>query len=131
MIALDTNVVVRLLVEDEPLQCARARRLVEGAEARGEPLWLADVVWCETVWVLESCYRLPREAIAAALQRLARARQVVLQSPDQVASALASFGSGGPDFADYLILEQAKAAGCDQLATFDRRLLALDRVAEP
>ncbi len=131
MIALDTNVVVRLLVDDDPDECARARRLVEAAEARQESLWLADVVWCETVWVLESCYRLPREAVAAALRRLARARQVVLESPDQVAAALARYGSGSADFADYLILEHAHAATCDRLASFDRKLFDVEGVFEP
>ncbi len=131
MIALDTNVVVRLLVDDDPGQCARARRLVEDAEARDEQLWLADVVWCEAVWVLESCYRLPRRAVATALQRLARARQVIVQSPDQVASALASYAAGGADFADYLILELGRSAGVEAVATFDRALLAEDGFTAP
>jgi predicted nucleic-acid-binding protein len=131
MIALDTNVVVRLLVDDDPDQCRRARRLVEEAGKSQEPLWLCDIVLCETVWVLESCYDLPRDAIAAALKRLVRARQVQLQSSDQVAAALAAYADGSADLADYLILEHAVAAGCDRLVTFDRKLHRLKHVGKP
>jgi predicted nucleic-acid-binding protein len=131
MIALDTNVVVRLLVDDDPEQCRRARRLVEEAEKHQEPLWLCDIVMCETIWVLESYYDLGRDSIAPALKRLVRARQVVLQSSDQVAAALTAYSDGSADFADYLILEHAKAAGCDRLVTFDRGLHGLARVGKP
>jgi predicted nucleic-acid-binding protein len=131
VIALDTNVVVRLLVDDDPEQCRRARRLVELAEKHEESLWLADIVLCETVWVLESCYSQPPEAIAPALKRLTRARQVLVQSSDQVAAGLAGYAEGVADFADLLILEHAKAAGCARLATFDRELHGLDCVSEP
>ena len=131
MIALDTNVVVRLLVDDDPDQCRRARRVVEEAEKRDEPLWLCDIVLCETAWVLESCYSLRRDAIAGVLKRLVRARQVQLQSSDQVATALAAYADGSADFADYLILEHAKAAGCDRLVTFDRDLHRLKNVGKP
>ena len=131
MIALDTNVVVRLLVDDDPDQCRRARRLVAEAEKRGEPLWLCDIVLCETVWVLESCYDLRRDAIAAVLKRLVRTRQVRLQSSDQVAAALAAYADGSADLADYLILEHSLAAGCDRLVTFDRELLRLKGAGKP
>ncbi len=131
MIALDTNLVVRLLVDDDPEQCRRARRVVENAEKREKPLWLCDIVMCETVWVLESCYELRRDAIAPALKRLVRARQVSLQSSDQVAAALAAYADGPADFADYLILEHAKAAGCDRLVTFDQELHRLEHVGKP
>lgn len=131
MIALDTNVVVRLLVDDDAAQCQRARRFVEAVEAADEMLWLSDVVLCETVWVLESCYRLPREAIARALARLIRARQIMIASSDQVAAALVRYAEGPADFADYVILEQSKAAGCEKLVTFDRELLTLPGVSEP
>lgn len=131
MIALDTNVVVRLLVDDDPEQCRRARLLVEKAESREEPLWLSDIVLCETVWVLESCYELHRAEIFGALSRLVRSRQVQLQSPDTAAAALADYRAGRADFADYLILKLALAAGCVSLATFDRELHRLENVTSP
>lgn len=131
MIALDTNVVVRLLVDDDPEQCARARHLVEEATRRDELLWLSDIVLCEVVWVLESCYRLKRVPVAAALHDLVRARQVTLQSSDQVAAALGRYATGPADFADYLILEHARAAACEALVTFDSDLLGEPDARQP
>ena len=124
MIALDTNVLVRFLVKDDAAQMARARHLLERQLAAGERVFIGEVVVCETVWVLDSCYGLSREEIVAALRNLVRARQVVLASADRVAAALEAFAAGKGDFADYLIREDALTAGCDQVATFDRVLLS-------
>jgi predicted nucleic-acid-binding protein len=122
VIALDTNVVVRFLVEDEPRQTARARAVVAQAVAAGEPLFLSDIVWCETVWVLDSAYGFDRASIAAALRRLLSARGIAVRSFDRVGAALDAYERGRGDFADYLIREDARAAGCDAVVTFDRAL---------
>jgi predicted nucleic-acid-binding protein len=78
---------------------------------------------CETVWVLQSCYRRSRTEIAGALRSLLAARNVAFASSDHLARALAAFASGQGDFADYLIREHARAAGCSAVATFDGVLL--------
>ncbi|MGV8040780.1 MAG: PIN domain-containing protein [Thermoanaerobaculaceae bacterium] len=124
MIAFDTNVLVRFLVEDDVAQTARVRRLIERELAAGERVFVGEIVMCETVWVLECCYRFSRGEIVAALERLVRARQVVLGSADRVAVALDAFAAGKGDFTDYLIREDALAAGCERVATFDRALLS-------
>ena len=100
------------------------RRLLERQLAAGERVFVGDVVVCETVWVLDSCYGLSREEIVAALGSLVRSRQVVFASADRVAAALQAYAAGKGDFADYLIREDALAAGCDRVATFDRALLS-------
>lgn len=123
MIALDTNIVVRFLVEDEPRQVARARALVAGAAAAGEPLFIPDIVWCETVWVLASAYGFSRGAIATVLRGLLGARGVAVRSFDQIGTALDAYERGRGDFADYLIREEARAHGCEAVVTFDRALL--------
>jgi len=123
MIALDTNVLVRFLVEDDPKQSRQAARLIEKAVASGEPLFISDIVMCETVWVLGSAYGFSRADIAGALANLLRAKSVVFASTDRLASALEAYRGGKGDFADYLIREQAHAHGADQVATFDRALL--------
>jgi predicted nucleic-acid-binding protein len=123
VIALDTNVVVRFLVEDEPRQTARARAPSWAqAVAAGEPLFLSDIVWCETVWVLDSAYGFDRASIAAALRRLLTARGIAVRSFDRVGAALDAFERGRGDFADYPIREDARAEGCDAVVTFDRAL---------
>jgi predicted nucleic-acid-binding protein len=122
MIALDTNVVVRFLVADEPRQAARARAVVAGAISAGETLLIPDVVWCETVWVLDSAYQFDRAAISATLRRLLGARGVAARSYDRIGAALDAYERGRGDFADYLIREEARAEGCE-VVTFDRALL--------
>lgn len=124
MIALDTNVLIRFLVEDDAEQTERATRLLSRADERGEPCFVSDVVVCETVWVLQRSYRLGKSEIVEILDRLLRARQLCFDSTDRLADALAAFAQGRGDFADYLIREQAREAGFDSVATFDGALLS-------
>jgi predicted nucleic-acid-binding protein len=123
MIALDTNVLVRFLVEDDEEQCRRARRVIDDAVQRDTDLFIGDVVMCETVWVLTAAYRFSRAEVADVLSRLLRAKQVVFASSDRLARSLDAFRNGKGDFADYLIREHAAAAGCTTVMTFDRALL--------
>jgi predicted nucleic acid-binding protein len=83
MIALDTNLLVRYLVDDDPQQSRQAARLIEQAVARDESLFISDIVACETVGVLASAYGLPLAEIADALARFARG---LLSSPPPIGS---------------------------------------------
>jgi len=123
MIALDTNVLVRFLVEDDEKQTRVASQLIRDAIEREEQLYICDIVMCDTVWVLSSSYRFSRAEIVEALAGLLRARAVVFTSTDRLARALEAYATGRGDFADYLIREHAVAAGADTVATFDRSLL--------
>lgn len=123
MIALDTNVLVRFLVDDDKAQSARAARLIRLAVARDEPLFLSDIVVCETVWVLSSAYRVSRAEIGDVLGQLLGATHLVFRDVDVLLRAREAFARGRGDFADYVIREGALAAGCDEVATFDRSLL--------
>ena len=123
MIGLDTNVLVRYLVEDDARQTAQAAALIERAIADDESLYVSDVVVCETVWVLSVAYKVGRKEIAAVLRSLFRARHLDFGAVDQLIRALDSYESGKGDFADYLIREHARAADCESVATFDRLLL--------
>ncbi|MBI3200190.1 MAG: type II toxin-antitoxin system VapC family toxin [Myxococcales bacterium] len=124
MIGVDTNVLVRFLVEDDVQQSKRAGQLFRRALAKGEQLFISDVVLCEVVWVLEGAYRVPRGEIAALLLDLARAKQVELGDADIVHRALTAFQAGNGDFADYVIRERALGAGCSALVTFEKKLWA-------
>jgi predicted nucleic-acid-binding protein len=123
MIALDTNVVVRYLVEDDKDQAERAARMIESALAADEPLFVPQVVLCEVVWVLDSVYQFPREDILSALKGLIQARQLLVQGKDEVRRAIEALEAGKGDFSDYIIRENSASAGCDRVATFDRPLL--------
>ncbi len=123
MIALDTNVLVRYLVEDDPRQCALATALIERAIAGDDALFVSDLVVCETIWVLGISYRVGRAEIASLLRDLFRARHLEFAATDQLVRALDAYVSGKGDFADYLIREHARAAECESVATFDKVLL--------
>lgn len=131
MIALDTNVLVRFLVEDDEAQSAAAAALIEETLSREEGLFVSDIVMCETVWVLGTSYHVRKPEIAAILRDLLRAKQLVFASPDSLSRALAAYASGRGDFSDFLIREHARAAGCDTVATFDRAILSEHGFTEP
>lgn len=122
MIALDTNVLVRFIVEDDARQTAAATKLIDHAVAADQPLFVSSIVLCEFVWVLAGSYRVSRAEIGRVLRELLRARHLAFDAPDQLVRALDAFLQSNGNFADYLIREQGRAAGCDTVATFDRAL---------
>ncbi|HEY3129264.1 MAG TPA: PIN domain-containing protein, partial [Acidobacteriota bacterium] len=75
MIGLDTNVLVRYLVQDEPRQSARARAFIVGAALRKESFFVNSIFLCELVWVLQSKYRYSKEVICDVLEKLLLAEQ--------------------------------------------------------
>jgi predicted nucleic-acid-binding protein len=104
---------------------------VARAVSEDQPLFVSEVVMCETVWVLLAAYRVPRAEVGEILGRLLMAAQLRFNDVDRLSRALEAFIAGRGDFADYVIREQARAAGCDQVATFDRVLLKEGDFAAP
>lgn len=122
MIALDTNVLVRLLLHDHEAQARTAERLFIRARRERTALFIADIVLCELVWVLKSRVGLPRAEIAALLDRLLRTELVVLSDAAVAENALTAYRVGKGDFADYLIREQSLSADAEEVVTFDKAL---------
>ena len=131
MIAIDTNVLVRFLVEDDPEQSRRAAELFRRSVEQDLVIFVPDVVLVETVWVLERSYHMRRNEILPALRRLLAAREVSFASSDRLDRALRDWERGRGGFADYVIREQAREAGCSVVATFDRALLGEPGFAAP
>lgn len=131
MIALDTNVLVRFLLGDDVAQQKRAKSFIEGAIRRKEALAVLDVVLCELVWVLRYSYKVPKPKVVEALRNLVNAKQLQIMSRDVIARAIDAYEVGRGDFADYLIREQARAAGAETVATFDGDLLKEDGFVQP
>lgn len=131
MIGLDTNVLIRFLVEDDPRQAARVKQRFQTAIARRTPLYVPDIVLCETVWVLEDSYAFARGAISDTLEKLLAAGNLRFENAERAERALAAFRAGKGDFADYVIAEQAIAAGCETVLTFDKALLREPRFEAP
>lgn len=123
MIALDTNVLVRFLVEDDEKQTAAAARLIAKAKREGEPLFVTDVTLVEVVWVLATSYRVERREIVRVVGELLHTKELVFRSRPVLMGALSSFAGGKADFADYVIRELAREGGAGEVATFDRALL--------
>lgn len=118
MIGLDTNILVRYVMQDDPKQSAKASRLIESLTTE-TPGFVPLVALVELVWVLISCYDLRRDQIAEALEGLLRAKEIALDRAEQVAQALRVFRASSADFADCLIERTAAAARCDRTMTFD------------
>jgi predicted nucleic-acid-binding protein len=118
MIGLDTNVLVRYIMQDDPSQSTRATALIESLTI-DHPGFIGVVSVIELYWVLSSCYELTKDQVGQALNALLRAREIVIDRADQVLRALRVFETGKADFADCLIERTAASAGCEQTMTFD------------
>jgi predicted nucleic-acid-binding protein len=121
MRAVDTNVLIRLLTEDDPAQLAVARNfIVDGA-------WMSHVVLAEATWVLRANYGFAHERIAASIEDLLTKQHIVIQDADTVIAALAHYRARPSlGFTDCLVLEIARKARHLPLGTFDRHLGRLD-----
>jgi predicted nucleic-acid-binding protein len=118
MIGLDTNVLVRYIMQDDAKQAALSSRLVESfADSAG---FIPLIVIAELSWVLSSAYGLSREQLAEALEGVLRSKEWVVEKADIVWQAVRLFQNGSADFADCLIFRSAAAAGCEKTMTFDR-----------
>lgn len=118
MIGLDTNVLVRYIMQDDPKQSPKATELIESLDG-DNPGFVTVVSVVELYWVLTSCYDLTNEQVKQALEVLLRTKQILVDRADQVLRALRVFGDGKADFADCLIERTAAGAGCARTMTFD------------
>jgi predicted nucleic-acid-binding protein len=131
MIALDTNVLVRFLLEDDEAQFRAATAIIARAGRSSEQLFVSEVVLCEVCWVLSARYELSKPEIIPLITKLLHARQLTFRASEVLARALEAYAAGKGDFADYVIREDAAAAGCDSVATFDKALLKEAGFARP
>lgn len=119
MIGLDTNVVVRYLVQDDPHQSATASALIDDL-TETDPGYLSLVTVVEMYWVLHRAYRVGVGRCAELLEGLLDARELRVDQ-DAVVRAALTANRGGLDFADAVIAELGRAAGCDYTVTLDQR----------
>jgi predicted nucleic-acid-binding protein len=119
MIGLDTNVLVRYIMQDDAKQSPKATKIIEALDGIEKSGYVTLVSIVELVWVLSASYELTRAQVAQALDSLIRAKQLKIDSADQVIRALRVFKAGKSDFADCLIERSANSAGCEKTVTFD------------
>jgi predicted nucleic-acid-binding protein len=126
MIGIDTNVLVRYMVQDDARQAAAASRFVEATLSPAQPGFICGIVLCELVWVLESAYDYGRDQIADTLHRLFEVDRFRLEASALAWRALDAYRTG-IDFSDALITLVNEQAGCDYTASFDRRAARLEQ----
>jgi predicted nucleic-acid-binding protein len=121
MIGIDTNVVVRYIVQDDAEQARAASNVIEKQCTEEHPGFLSLVVLAELVWVLERAYGYRRAQMVDVLEAIVAASELKVESPDLVLSAIVDYRDGSADFADYLIGRVHALHGCDATVTFDAR----------
>jgi predicted nucleic-acid-binding protein len=120
MIGLDTNVLVRYIMQDDAKQAKLATKLVESLN-EASPGFISLVSSVELSWVLESAFDLSRNQIVAVFHSLMAVDAFKLERVSVVASAVRAYGEGKADFADYLIERSSAQAGCERTMTFDKK----------
>lgn len=125
MIALDSSILVRYLVQDDPEQGRIAADFVEGRLSAEQPGYVSTIVLIETIWVLRSRYALSMEDVASTVSGLLSARQLRVEQRGLVESLLLA---GPKHLADRIIHALASRAGCSETVTFDHRFARLPGV---
>jgi predicted nucleic-acid-binding protein len=121
MIGLDTNVLVRYLAQDDPIQSPKASKLIERRLTEADLGFVSVVAMAEIVWVLDRAYGLANHEIAAAIERVLQTDVLAVESEQEVFTAMIALKEGRGSFADALVGALGARAGCSHTLTFDRR----------
>lgn len=119
MIGLDTNVIVRYIVQDDEAQAALATTLIESLSP-AQPGYISIITLIELVWVLQGAYQASREDIIATLDNLLKTKEILIAQAGIVAQALRIFSHTKADFSDCLIERLGHAAQCEYTVSFDK-----------
>jgi predicted nucleic-acid-binding protein len=125
VIGLATNILIRYLAQDDPIQSLKAAEIIERRLTEQNPGFVSVVVMVETVWVLDRAYRLAEDEIAAAIERVLQADVLMVENEQEVFTAMIALKEGHGSFADALIAALAAKAGCSFTLTFDQKALRL------
>jgi predicted nucleic-acid-binding protein len=125
MIGLDTNILVRYLAQDDPVQSPMATDIIELRLTEENPGFISVVAIVETVWVLDRAYGLADDEIAVALERMLQANTLMVENEQEVFAATMALKEGVGSFADALIGALGARAGCARTLTFDKTALRL------
>lgn len=121
MAAIDTNVLIRLLAQDDPVQTRRAEAHLQSHA----PLWISIAVLVEAIYVLTRLYGWKKPALLAMLQSITSSRQFIFQDQAAVISAMNEWILAKAGFVDCLNVALARVHGQDPLATFDREVVKI------
>jgi predicted nucleic-acid-binding protein len=125
MIGLDTNIIVRYLVQDDPVQSSKATEIIERRLSEENPGFVSAVAIAETVWILDRVYGLSDHEVAAAIERTLQTDVLLVENEQEVFASMVALRDGNGSFADALIAALGAKAGCVHTLTFDRKALRL------
>jgi predicted nucleic-acid-binding protein len=118
LIAVDTNVIARYVVRDDPAQTARVDRLLE-SRTPDDPAFIGLIALVELVWVLRKGYRYDRESIGDVIERILATNELRVENQAVAAAALAAYRTSAADYADCLMGLLNRNLGCTTTVTFD------------
>jgi len=125
MIGLDTNILVRYFAQDDPIQSPQATEIIERRLTAENCGFVSIVAMVETVWVLDRAYGVADHEITNAIERALQADILVVESEQEVFTAMIALKEGRGSFADALIAALGARAGCFRTLTFDHKALRL------
>ncbi len=121
MIGVDTNLLVRFLVNDDKNQAKKTLHLFQKAEKRKEKYFVSILVLLELIWVLRAVYKFSREEIIFALENLIAMQVLKLEKLEAVHKTILAAKQKSTDLSDLLIANCSVQAGCDYVLTFDKK----------
>ena len=119
MIGLDTNILVRYFIQDDPEQTRLAVNLIDSLSPT-ESGWIGVAVFMELDWVMNNVLKVKKDRVVEIFDTLLVSQELVMENADIVREALQLYRSRNTDFSDCLIASAAKAAGCSRTVTLDR-----------
>ena len=121
MIGLDTNILVRYLAQDDPVQSLRATEIIERRLTGDQPGFISLVTMAETVWVLDKVYGMSDREIASAIEQVLQAETFFVQNEQEVFTAAMVLKARRGSFSDALIAALGQWGGCSATLTFDKK----------
>jgi predicted nucleic-acid-binding protein len=125
LIGLDTNVVIRYLVQDDKKQSAAATRFIEKSLTTDVPGYINHITLCEIVWVLQRCYDVTKEQLRDIIEGLLTTKQLIVENVEVAWKALRAYDANSADFCDALIGQANIHSGCEHTVTFDKKAASL------
>jgi len=129
--SLDTNVLVRLLTQDDPTQTTKAKTRIKMEVNRGNSIYISNLVLLETIWVLESCYDANRVNIIQAIRKLLGVKQFIFDGIDTLHRFIKLANQTNCELSDILISVEAEHFGVDAVLTFDKKAGRLPMFQSP
>jgi predicted nucleic-acid-binding protein len=129
--AFDTNVLLRLYLNDDELQHAAVKRVMSQVIKKNQQVWISCPVLCELIWALRRIYQAEKQVCLETLECILETPVFVVESAATVRQATQRYRDGAGDFADYLIRELAVVQGVGELLTFDKALLKEQGFSKP